>query len=426
MLLQVFPSSEAAERLQIMRQRAFEVGADITATASAILRDISTRGYDAVREYSERFDHAEPYEIPQERLESAYRAIDPSLRTALEHAAVNIRAYHERKVPESWLWHKGGGRTVGQQVRGLHRVGIYVPGGTAAYPSSVLMLAIPARCAGVREIVMVTPPTVHLNDSVLAAGYIAGIDRVFAVGGVQAVGALAYGAGFIPRVDKIVGPGNAYVAAAKRLVYGTVDIDMVAGPSEVLVLADDSADPAHVAADLLSQAEHDKLASPILVTTCSELAEKTARELDIQCAKLERREIAAASVRDYGAAIVCRDMDEAIAIANDVAPEHLEVITRDPRALLPKLTNAGAIFLGAYAPEPLGDYLAGPSHVLPTSGSARFFSPIGVDSFLKRTSIIEYTRDALIEDAPDITTLAYAEGLTAHAHSVESRLPKED
>lgn len=421
MLLKVIPAAEAPQVLSAMRERAAETNAEIAAAAEKILRDVRKNGFDAVKSYSERFDHAEPYEIPAERLRAAYDATPEALRKALEHAAENIRAYHMQRVPESWEWRKDEGRVLGQVLRGLDRVGIYVPGGTAAYPSSVLMLAIPARCAGVREIVMTTPPTENLSDAVLAAAYIAGVDRVFAVGGVQAVAALAYGAGFIPRVDKIVGPGNAYVAAAKRLVYGSVDIDMVAGPSEVLVLADGSADPRYVAADLLGQAEHDRLASAILVTTSARLAEETAYELERQSVRLERRGIAVDSVTNYGAAIVCGTMEEAAAIANDVAPEHLEIMTENPRGVLPMIRNAGAVFLGAYTPEPLGDYLAGPSHVLPTSGSARFFSPIGVDSFIKRMSVIEYSKTALSEDADDITTVAYAEKLTAHAHAVEVR-----
>ena len=421
MLLKVIPAAEAPQVLSAMRERAAETNAEIAAAAEKILRDVRKNGFDAVKSYSERFDHAEPYEIPAERLRAAYDATPEALRKALEHAAENIRAYHMQRVPESWEWRKDEGRVLGQVLRGLDRVGIYVPGGTAAYPSSVLMLAIPARCAGVREIVMTTPPTENLSDAVLAAAYIAGVDRVFAVGGVQAVAALAYGAGFIPRVDKIVGPGNAYVAAAKRLVYGSVDIDMVAGPSEVLVLADGSADPRYVAADLLGQAEHDRLASAILVTTSARLAEETAYELERQSVRLERRWIVVDSVTNYGAAIVCGTMEEAAAIANDVAPEHLEIMTENPRGVLPMIRNAGAVFLGAYTPEPLGDYLAGPSHVLPTSGSARFFSPIGVDSFIKRMSVIEYSKTALSEDADDITTVAYAEKLTAHAHAVEVR-----
>ena len=421
MLLKVIPAAEAPQVLSAMRERAAETNAEIAAAAEKILRDVRKNGFDAVKSYSERFDHAEPYEIPAERLRAAYDATPEALRKALEHAAENIRAYHMQRVPESWEWRKDEGRVLGQVLRGLDRVGIYVPGGTAAYPSSVLMLAIPARCAGVREIVMTTPPTENLSDAVLAAAYIAGVDRVFAVGGVQAVAALAYGAGFIPRVDKIVGPGNAYVAAAKRLVYGSVDIDMVAGPSEVLVLADGSADPRYVAADLLGQAEHDRLASAILVTTSARLAEETAYELERQSVRLERRGIVVDSVTNYGAAIVCGTMEEAAALANDVAPEHLEIMTENPRGVLPMIRNAGAVFLGAYTPEPLGDYLAGPSHVLPTSGSARFFSPIGVDSFIKRMSVIEYSKTALSEDADDITTVAYAEKLTAHAHAVEVR-----
>ncbi|MCI6909566.1 MAG: histidinol dehydrogenase [Eubacteriales bacterium] len=421
MLLKVIPAAEAPQVLSAMRERAAETNAEIAAAAEKILRDVRKNGFDAVKSYSERFDHAEPYEIPAERLRAAYDATPEALRKALEHAAENIRAYHMQRVPESWEWRKDEGRVLGQVLRGLDRVGIYVPGGTAAYPSSVLMLAIPARCAGVREIVMTTPPTENLSDAVLAAACIAGVDRVFAVGGVQAVAALAYGAGFIPRVDKIVGPGNAYVAAAKRLVYGSVDIDMVAGPSEVLVLADGSADPRYVAADLLGQAEHDRLASAILVTTSARLAEETAYELERQSVRLERRGIVVDSVTNYGAAIVCGTMEEAAAIANDVAPEHLEIMTENPRGVLPMIRNAGAVFLGAYTPEPLGDYLAGPSHVLPTSGSARFFSPIGVDSFIKRMSVIEYSKTALSEDADDITTVAYAEKLTAHAHAVEVR-----
>ena len=404
MNLKIIPYKEAPARLAAMRQRAAEANREIAAAAEAILADIRARGWEAVREYSLRFDKAEPCEIPQTRLKAAYDAIPEALRQ------------------ESWQWQKDARRSLGQVVRGLDRVGIYVPGGTAAYPSSVLMLALPARCAGVRELVMVTPPTENLSDPVLAAAYIAGVDQVFGLGGVQAVGAMAYGAGIIPRVDKIVGPGNAYVAAAKRLVYGSVDIDMVAGPSEVLVLADETADPRFAAADLLGQAEHDRLASATLVTTSRALAEATAAELDRQLEKLERREIAGASIRDWGAAIVCPDLAAAVEIANQVAPEHLEIMTKEPRAVLPQIRNAGAVFLGAWTPEPLGDYLAGPSHVLPTSGSARFFSPIGVDSFIKRMSVIEYTRDALAEEASDITALAYTEKLTAHAHAVEVRV----
>lgn len=314
---------------------------------------------------------------------------------------------------------------MGQRIRGLERVGIYVPGGTAAYPSSVLMNAVPAKVAGVEEIVMVTPPTEHLNDAVLAAAKIAGVDRCFAVGGAQAVAALTYGAGFLPRVDKLVGPGNAYVAAAKRLAYGTLDIDMVAGPSEVLIIADESANPKYVAADLLSQAEHDRLASAVLLTTSLELARAVDAELMRQMDYLGRSAIIEASLRDFGCAIVCRDLNQAAALANEVAPEHLEIVTRDPRALLPQIKNAGAVFLGEWSPEPLGDYMAGPDHVLPTSGTARFFSPLGVDSFLKSMSVIEYGREHLESVREQVVAIAEAEQLTAHANSIKVRFESE-
>ena len=289
-----------------------------------------------------------------------------------------------------------------------------MPGGTAAYPSSVLMNAVPAKVAGVQEIVMVTPPTENLNDAVLAAAKIAGVDRVLAVGGAQAVAALTYGAGFIPRVDKLVGPGNAYVAAAKRMAYGTLDIDMVAGPSEVLVIADHSADPKFVAADLLSQAEHDRLASAVLITTSMELAQAVDHELIRQCGYLSRSDIIEASLRDYGAAIVCDSLERAAELSNEIAPEHLEIVTEHPRDLLPLIQNAGAVFLGAWSPEPLGDYLAGPDHVLPTSGTARFFSPLSVDSFLKTMSVLEYDRETLAPIREEIVTFAESEHLTAH------------
>ena len=296
-----------------------------------------------------------------------------------------------------------------------------MPGGTAAYPSSVLMNAIPAKVAGVEEIVMVTPPTDNLNDAVLAAAKIAGVDRVIAVGGAQAVAALTYGAGFIPKVDKLVGPGNAYVAAAKRLAYGSLDIDMVAGPSEVLVVADETANPKFVAADLLSQAEHDKLASAVLLTTSQALAQAVDAEMIRQTGYLERSEIMEASVRDFGCAIVCRELREAVSLANEIAPEHLELVVKDPQFVLPDIKNAGAVFLGSWSPEPLGDYLAGPNHVLPTSGTARFFSPLSVTSFIKTMSIIEYGQAALEPVKDEIITLAESEKLTAHANSIKVR-----
>ena len=326
---------------------------------------------------------------------------------------------------KSQEWTSPDGGIVGRVVRGLSRVGIYVPGGTAAYPSSVLMNAVPAKVAGVGEIVMVTPPTENLSDAVLAAARIAGVDRCIAVGGAQAVAALTYGAGFIPKVDKLVGPGNAFVATAKRMAYGELDIDMVAGPSEVLVIADGSADPKFVAADLLSQAEHDKLASAVLLTDDLELARAVDAEIIRQTGYLSRSEIMEQSLRDFGCAIVCETLDDCAALANEIAPEHLEIVTADPRALLPKIKNAGAVFLGSWSPEPLGDYLAGPDHVLPTSGTARFFSPLSVDSFLKTMSIIQYDRGSLAPIKDQIITLAEAEKLTAHANSIRVRFEEE-
>ena len=422
-MIQIVTADGRRERevLQAMRARAAQAGAEINRAAAAILEDVRENGYPAVAACSRKFDGAEPYEIAPERLEAACAACPPELLSALERAAANIRDYNEKLLLKSQEWRSPDGGVVGRIVRGLSRVGIYVPGGTAAYPSSVLMNAVPAKVAGVGEIVMVTPPTENLNDAVLAAAKIAGVDRVIAVGGAQAVAALTYGAGFIPRVDKLVGPGNAYVAAAKRMAYGQLDIDMVAGPSEVLVIADEKADPRLVAADLLSQAEHDKLASAVLLTNSQTLAEAVDREIVRQTGYLTRSEIMEASLRDFGCAIVCGTLDDCAALANEIAPEHLEIMTEEPRALLPQIKNAGAVFLGAWSPEPLGDYLAGPDHVLPTSGTARFFSPLSVDSFLKTMSIIQYDRASLEPIRNDIIRLAEAEHLTAHANSIRVR-----
>lgn len=409
------------QQLEAMRRRAAETGAEIARSASEIMEVVRLRGYEAVREYSLKFDGAEPREISKEELEAAASRIDPALLQAFRRSAAHIRAYQQELLRQvkSRTWESPiPGGTVGQLVRGLARVGIYVPGGRAAYPSSVLMNAVPAKVARCGEIIMVTPPTENLSDAVLAAAWVSGVDRVIAVGGVQAVAALTYGAGFIPKVDKLVGPGNAFVAAAKRMAYGTLDIDMVAGPSEVLVIADDSADPVYVAADLMSQAEHDVMASAVLLTTSETLARQVVGEMERQCAALERREVIQQSLRDYGAIIVCHSLDQCCDLANDIAPEHLEIMTEDPRALLHKLPNAGALFLGKNSPEPLGDYMAGPSHVLPTSGTARFFSPLSAESFLKKTSVIEFSREALETVAEDIVRMARSEQLTAHANSI--------
>ena len=365
-----------------------------------------------------------------EELEQAAQRIPAQLLGALRRSAEHIRAYQQELLSEVQmglrLWDSPSGGKVGRVVRPLHRVGVYVPGGRAAYPSSVLMNVIPAKVAGVDEVVMVTPPTENLSDVVLAAAWVAGVDRCIAVGGAQAVAALTYGAGFIPQVDKLVGPGNAFVAEAKRMAYGNLDIDMVAGPSEVLVIADRTANPCHVAADLLSQAEHDPLASAVLLTDSMELAQGVQGEIQRQLGYLSRREIMEQSLENFGCAIVCPDLETCARLADQVAPEHMEIVTADPRQVMEMVHNAGAIFLGGNTPEPLGDYMAGPDHVLPTSGTARFFSPLSVDSFLKKTSVLEYRREDLEQVKEEIITLAQAEHLTAHANSIQVRFAKED
>ncbi len=422
-MIQIVTADGVQEKALIadLRSRSAAVGEEITRSAAAIMEDVRRRGYEAVEEYSLKFDKAAPREFAKEELDAAYAACDARLIRAMEHAAANIRDYNEHLLAKTVEWTSPDGGRVGRVVRGLTRVGIYVPGGTAAYPSSVLMNAVPAKVAGVEEIIMVTPPTANLNNAVLAAAKIAGVDRVIGLGGVQAVAALTYGAGFIPKVDKLVGPGNAFVAAAKRMAYGTLDIDMVAGPSEVLVIADETAEAKYVAADLLSQAEHDRLASAILLTTSMELARQVDAEIVRQTGYLSRSEIMEESLRNFGAVIVCASLERCVELANEVAPEHLEVCTADPRALLPRIKNAGAVFLGAWAPEPLGDYLAGPDHVLPTSGTARFFSPLSVDSFLKTMSVLEFDRASLEPIHDEVIAFAEAEHLTAHANSIRVR-----
>ena len=422
-MIQIVTADGVQEKALIadLRSRSAAVGEEITRSAAAIMEDVRRRGYEAVEEYSLKFDKAAPREFAKEELDAAYAACDARLIRAMEHAAANIRDYNEHLLAKTVEWTSPDGGRVGRVVRGLTRVGIYVPGGTAAYPSSVLMNAVPAKVAGVEEIIMVTPPTANLNTAVLAAAKIAGVDRVIGLGGVQAVAALTYGAGFIPKVDKLVGPGNAFVAAAKRMAYGTLDIDMVAGPSEVLVIADETAEAKYVAADLLSQAEHDRLASAILLTTSMELARQVDAEIVRQTGYLSRSEIMEESLKNFGAVIVCPSLERCVELANEVAPEHLEVCTADPRALLPRIKNAGAVFLGAWAPEPLGDYLAGPDHVLPTSGTARFFSPLSVDSFLKTMSVLEFDRASLEPIHDEVIAFAEAEHLTAHANSIRVR-----
>ena len=413
------PEAEALFATQQARRAASS--ATVRQAVEEIVAAVRQDGWEAVRRFTLQFDRAEPYEVTAEQRAKAAAACDPAVFSALQHAARQIKDYQEKLLVGSQEWDAPDGGRAGVLVRGLTRVGLYVPGGTAAYPSSVLMNAIPAKVAGVEELIMVTPPGTYLSPSVLAAANIAGVDRIFAVGGAQAIAALTFGAGPIPPVDKIVGPGNAFVAEAKRQLYGHIDIDMVAGPSEILVIADDSAPPAFVAADLLSQAEHDEQAGAVLVSLSASLAEAVCDELARQTAVLPRRDIVEKSLSQYGAAIVCPNWETAAAVANRIAPEHLEIMTERPRDILPLIRNAGAVFLGAYSPEPLGDYMAGPSHVLPTSGTARFFSPLSVDSFLKKTSLIEYTKGQLSPLLEDIEALALNEGLHAHAASARIR-----
>lgn len=426
-MIRTVENSEVRRRevLREMRIRAEDVGREINETAAAIMEDVRLRGFVAVSEYSQKYDGSTPYELTEEDISLHSNKCSPELYRAMERAAENIWDYQSHLLPTGSSWSVGVSSTLGQTIRGMNRVGLYVPGGKAAYPSTVLMTAVPAKVAGVRELTMVTPPTENLNAAVFAAAKIVGVDRIIAIGGVQAVGALTYGAGFIPKVDKIVGPGNAYVTAAKRMAYGKIDIDMIAGPSEVLIIADESANPEYLAADLMSQAEHDPLSSAILVTTSQAVAEETTVAIERQIQSLARREIIEQSFRDFGAIIMCGSLEEAAEIANDVAPEHLEIVTRNPEQVAELTRNAGAIFLGEYSPEPLGDYMAGPSHVLPTSGTARFFSPLSVDSFVKKTSIIKYSKEDLEAVGRDTITFAQSEGLTAHAASIKTRLEKK-
>lgn len=397
----------------------------------AIIEGVRTQGDAALRRYSEEFDRVkvDSFRLTEEEIQGAYRQVEPEFVEAIRAAAVRIRAFHEKQKRETWMDLKPDGTMLGQVYRPLKRVGLYVPGGKAAYPSSVLMNAIPAQVAGVPEIAIVTPPATAgvegVNPYILVAAAEAGVQEIYRVGGAQAVAALAYGTEQIPAVDKIVGPGNIYVALAKRYVYGVVDIDSIAGPSEIIVLADDTADPAYVAADLLSQAEHDEMASAVLVTPSAALAQAAAVELERQLALLPRREIAGKSLADYGAILTVGSLEEGIAVVNRMAPEHLEVIVEEPFRYLGKIENAGAIFLGPYSSESVGDYFAGPNHVLPTNGTARFSSALSVDDFVKKSSVIYYSKEALLRDAAQISALARFEGLQAHARAVEIRVEKE-
>lgn len=392
---------------------------------SEIIETVKNGGDKAVKDYTLKFDGKLPqyYEVPRDVINDALTEADTEFVNALLNAQENITDFHNRQKEQGFINPQPNGVILGQRVRGLERVGLYVPGGTAAYPSSVLMNAIPAKIAGVKEIIMVTPPKKDgtPNKDILVAAAICGVDRVFMAGGAQAIAALAYGTEEIPKVDKIVGPGNIFVATAKKLLFGLVDIDMVAGPSEILVVADETADPKYLAADLMSQAEHDVLASAILITTSEEIADKTIAEIERQKETLSRKAIIDQSLDNYGAVIITKTVEDAIELANGLAPEHLEMQVANPMQYLGQLDNAGSIFLGKYAPEPLGDYYAGPNHVLPTSGTARFFSPLSVNSFTKRSSFIYYTEQALLDAKDDIVCVAEREGLTAHANAIKVR-----
>lgn len=413
---------EQAEIEKLLRRSQLDKDT-VNQTVKSIIADVRAHGDSALGAYTEKFDrYAGALTVTAEEKQAAYAQVPKATLAALRRARDNIIAYHKRQLRTDNVQTENG-RTTGYVIRAVDRAGIYVPGGKAAYPSSVLMCACPAMVAGVNEIVMVTPaPGGTLNPLTVVAACECGIERIFKIGGAQAVAALAYGTETIPRVDVIGGPGNIYVAVAKREVYGDVGIDMIAGPSEILILADATANPEFLAADILSQAEHDELSMSMLITNDAELAKKTQLCVTQQLGKLPKRDIAAKALENHGAVVLVSDMREAVALANRVAPEHLELCVADPDALLPAIRNAGAVFMGHYTPEPIGDYYAGPNHVLPTSGTARFFSALGVDQYTKRMSVVRYTETALMADAQDIMTLAQTEGLFAHANAIKVRI----
>lgn len=397
-----------------------------------IIETVKKGGDEALFSYTEKFDHckmdAAHIRVTREEIDEAYQKVDADFVEVMKKSAANIRAFHEKQLRNSWFDPKPDGTILGMKILPIAIAGVYVPGGKAAYPSSVLMNVLPARVAGVERIIMTTPPGADgkVNPGTLVAAHIAGVDEIYKVGGAQAIAAMAFGTQSIPKVDKITGPGNIFVALAKKACFGYVSIDSIAGPSEILVIADETANPRYVAADLLSQAEHDELASAILITTSKTLADQVSVEVDRFVENLSRREIIEKSLNNYGYILLVDSLDEAADTANEIASEHLEILTKDPFAMMTKIRNAGAIFLGEYSSEPLGDYFAGPNHVLPTNGTARFFSPLNVDDFLKKTSIISYSRPALEKIHQDIECFAENEGLTAHANSIRVRFEKED
>ena len=421
-----FDQVELNPRIREANKKLF--GADLTAAeiVDRIVGDVRRDGDEAVIKYTKLIDRTEftpeEFVVTEAEYEAAYQEADPAVVESLRKAAENVRRYHQEKKPNSWMTYRDKGSILGQSVIPLDRVGIYVPGGTAAYPSSVIMNAMPAVVAGVKEIIMMVPPkNGKINPYVLVAAKEAGVSKIFKIGGAQAIAAMAFGTETIPRVDKITGPGNIFVTLAKKAVYGHCDIDMLAGPSEILIVADKTADPAYTAADMLSQAEHDMLASSIVITDSPELAEKVAAEAEKQLKVLPREEITRASLDRNGMIIITEDIMQAVELANVSAPEHMEVLTEQPFQLLPYIRHAGAVFLGAYSPEPLGDYFAGPNHVLPTGGTARYYSVLNVETFMKRTSIISYTQEQLDAVSDDVIRLAEAEGLQAHANAVKLR-----
>ena len=421
-------TKEATENiLENLLKRSPNNYGDFEGSVAEIVANVRKNKDEAIFEYSKKFDgadiNADNILVTEEEIKEAYEKVDETLLNVMRKALVNIRSYHEKQKQNSWIATEDNGAILGQKVTPLQRVGVYVPGGKAVYPSSVLMNIVPAKVAGVDEIIMTTPPgrDGKVNPSTLVAAKEAGADKIYKVGGAQAIAALAFGTESIPKVDKIVGPGNIYVALAKKAVFGYVSIDSIAGPSEILVLADETANARYVAADLLSQAEHDEMASAILVTTSQKLAEEVSKEVDGFVAELSRKEIIQKSLDQFGYILVADDMETATATANEIAPEHLEIITVNPFETMTKIRNAGAIFLGEYSSEPLGDYFAGPNHVLPTNGTAKFFSPLGVDAFVKKSSIISYSREALQPIYRDIVQFAECEQLTAHANSIRVR-----
>ncbi len=427
-MFDIYNKSRAGELLARLRACAEGDASAAEAAVAPIIAGVRARGDAALIDYTEKFDRVKlsSFYLGRDEMSAAAGRLDPALKGAMERAAANIRAFHEKQLERGWS-NFADGKVMGQRVLPLRRVGVYVPGGSAAYPSTVLMNCIPARVAGVDELVIATPPKladgkVTVSDAVLYAALLAGVDSILTVGGAQAIAALAYGTESVRRVDKIAGPGNIYVATAKRLVWGAVDIDMVAGPSEILIIADGSANPRYVAADMLSQAEHDPMAASILVTTSEPLAIAVKSELTAQLRKLPRREIAEKSIAANGAALVVDTLDEAAAFSDEVAPEHLELVVADPHTLLGSVRNAGSVFLGANTPEPLGDYYAGPNHVLPTGGTARYASGLSVASFVKRSTFLGYSKTALADAADDVIRFAEAEGFCAHANAVRVRI----